>query len=97
MDTKYNELLYRINKSLHLTDDVLKNTSIITVLGDKGVCIENYNKIKVFLDEITVIETVHEDVEIKGNKLHLESCYADEILIRGKIDGVSFNKGSVRK
>ncbi len=86
-------IVHTINKSLHLTDDILGNTPIITFLGNKGVCIENYKKIKIFTDDKVVVDTFIGDVEIVGIKLYMECYYEDEVVIRGTIKMVDFNNG----
>ena len=90
-------IIHTINKSLHLTDDILINTPIITLLGNKGVSIENYKKIKIFTDEEVVVDTFLGDVEIAGDKLYLECYYEDEVVIRGTIKMVNFNNRRNKK
>lgn len=82
---------YDISKVFGLTEDILLKLPIINVFGNKGVSIENYNKLKVFNDEIIVVETKIGDIKILGERLYLEKYCEEEVLIRGNVLEISLN------
>lgn len=81
----FESVIDAINRKLQLTNDILSNTVQITVLGTRGICIENYYKIKTFTSQVIVIDSKSGDVVIKGDKLIIDVFNEDEILIRGRV------------
>ena len=81
----FEDVIDVINKRLQLTDDILNNTVQITVLGARGICIENYRRVKTFNSEIIIIDSKSGEVVIKGEKLFIDILSEEEIFIRGKV------------
>lgn len=81
----FDGVIHKLNKRLHLTEDILRDTPVITLLGNKALCIENYKKIKKFTQEDILIDTRIGDISVEGKKLYLDCYYEDEVVVRGNI------------
>lgn len=93
----FDGVIQKLNKKLCLTDDVLRDTPIITLLGNRALFIENYKRIKKFTQEDILIETKIGEVDVEGKKLYMDCYYEDEVMVRGVIKqiilkGVGDNK-----
>lgn len=77
-------------KSLHLPEDVMKNSSIINIMGNHSLLIENFKAIMEYKNDFVRIKAKDKIISIHGSNLAIEYYNAEEIKIIGKINSIFF-------
>lgn len=77
-------------RSLHLPEDVVKNSSIINILGSNTMIVENFKAIMDYKDDYVRIKAKDKIISIYGSKLVIEYYNSEEIKIVGKMNSIFF-------
>lgn len=77
-------------RSLHLPEDVIKNSSIINIMGNNSMIIENFKAIMDYKEDYVRIKAKDKIISIYGNKLTIEYYNSEEIKIAGKMNSIFF-------
>lgn len=80
------------SSAANLPKDVLLGASIMTILSDTEVCIENYRGIIEYTDTVIRVKTKERQIKITGKQLKIEYYTNDEMKIVGKMNAVEFLK-----
>ncbi|NMB11613.1 MAG: sporulation protein YqfC [Firmicutes bacterium] len=83
-------LLQSLASVLELPEDVILDLTRITITGNVQLLMENHRGISVYDPERICIRTQQGETVITGTGLKVDSLFASEILITGKIDGIQF-------
>lgn len=79
-----------LTRSLHLPEDVVKNSSIINILGSHAMVIENFKAIMEYKDDYIRVKAKDKIISIHGKKLEIEYYNTEEIKITGKMNSIFF-------
>ena len=79
-----------ISDTLKLPKDILLGASILHVIGQYEIYIENYKNIIEYTDEQIKILGKSSRIIIIGKKLHIEYFNCDDMKIKGRIEEISF-------
>lgn len=79
-----------IFRSMNIPEDVLHNCTLIRMMENHRIVIENFRKILFFESEYMLIKTKHGTIELSGRNLTIEEYSEDEIIIDGILKTVSF-------
>lgn len=82
----------RVNGFLEMPDEIVSNTPKITVLGFEEILIENYKSILEYQDFFIRINTHIGIININGFELKMDEMTVDDIMIKGKIESIDFEK-----
>ena len=88
--TKRKRLLQSLASVFELPEDVILDLTRVTVTGNVQLMMENHRGILVYNPERICIRTQQGETVITGTGLKVDSLFASEILITGKIDGIQF-------
>lgn len=77
-------------KTVEMPKDVVMGIPVLSVIGNKEICIENYGGIIEYTDEIVRIRTKNDQIIIRGKHLYVEYYTNDEMKISGKLSSVEF-------
>ncbi len=80
----------KITEFLELPKDILLGASIITIMGNREVTVENYTGILDYREDCILIQGKHYQIRITGKKLRI-ACYTkEEMKICGLIHEVAY-------
>ncbi len=82
--------LEKITDTLNLPKDIVMGASILHLIGQYEVYIENYKNIIEFNDNVIKIQARSTKIIITGKHLHIEYFNNDDMKIKGRISDVSF-------
>lgn len=77
-------------RSLHLPEDVTKKSSIINILGNNSILIENFKSIMDYKEDFVKIKAKNRIISIHGERLTIEYYNREEIKINGRMDSIFF-------
>lgn len=76
----------------NMPKDVVLGASVITVLGNMEVCVENYRGIIEYTDCLIRVQAKGKQIRIAGKHLKIEYYTNDEMKITGYIGSIEFCK-----
>lgn len=79
-----------ISKTLHLPEDVVKKYSIINILGNHTMVIENFKAIMEYRNDYIKIKAKDKIISVYGNRITIEYYNTEEIKISGNMDQIFF-------
>lgn len=82
----------RLEKLLELPEEVYSNEPKITITGFNEIILENYKGILEYEEFFIRINTYVGIININGFELELDEMTTDDLIIRGKIDSIDFEK-----
>lgn len=82
----------RFEELLEIPKEISSNEPKITLVGFNELLIENYKSILEYQDFYVRINTHVGIININGYNLDLNEMTTDDILIKGKIESVDFEK-----
>ncbi len=82
--------LEKITDTLNLPKDIVMGASILHLIGQYEVYIENYKNIIEFNVNVIKIQARSTKIIITGKHLHIEYFNNDDMKIKGRISDVSF-------
>ena len=77
-------------KAAEMPRDVVMGIPVLSIVGNKEICIENYGGIIEYTDEIVRIRTKKGQIIICGKQLYVEYYTNDEMKISGNFSSVEF-------
>lgn len=77
-------------KTLHLPEDVVKKASIINILGNNAMIVENFKTIMEYKDDFIKIKAKDKIISIYGCKLEIAYYNTEEIKILGTMNSIFF-------
>ena len=77
--------------AMDLPKDVIQNASVITSLGRKALCIENYRGIIEYTDTLIRVQTRAGQIRIQGKRLRIQYYTNDEMKITGRITSIEYH------
>ena len=80
----------RLDRLLQMPTEISSGEPKITVAGFKEMLIENYKTILEYQDFFVRISTHIGIININGFDLKLEEMTTDDLMIKGKIEGIDF-------
>ena len=89
---KIKEKQNRLDKLLEIPKEISSSLPKITIMGFEELLIENYKSILEYQDFYVRLLTHIGIININGFELKLNEMTNDDILIRGKIDSIDFEK-----
>lgn len=75
-----------------LPKDVVLGASILTIIGNNEVCIENYKGIIEYTDNLIRIQIKEKQIRVRGKKLKIEYYTNHEMKITGIIFSIEYCK-----
>lgn len=82
--------LEKITDTLNLPKDIVMGASILHLIGQYEIYIENYKNIIEFNENVIKIQARSTKIIITGKHLHIEYFNNDDMKIKGRISDVSF-------
>lgn len=82
----------RFEQLLEIPKEISSQEPKITVMGFKELLIENYKGILEYQDFYIRINTYYGIININGFDLDLNEMTTDDLLIKGKIESIDFEK-----
>lgn len=79
-----------LSRSLHLPEDVVKKSSIINILGNHSILIENFKSIMDYKEDFVKIKAKNRIISIHGERLTIEYYNREEIKINGRMNSIFF-------
>lgn len=79
-----------LSRSFHLPEDVVKKSSIINILGDHSIRIENFKSIMDYKEDFVKIKAKNRIISIHGERLTIEYYNREEIKINGRMNSIFF-------
>ncbi|MDD6293432.1 MAG: YabP/YqfC family sporulation protein [Eubacteriales bacterium] len=79
-----------IADTLSLPKDIVMGASILHLIGQYEIYIENYKKIIEFSEEVIKIQGRNSKIIITGKHLHIEYFNHNDMKIKGRISNISF-------
>lgn len=80
----------KLASAASMPKDVVLGASLITVLGTKEVCIENYRGILEYTESLIRIQTKEKLIRVSGKHLQIEYYTNDEMKVTGNIYSLEF-------
>lgn len=82
----------KVNNFLEIPDEIASKTPKITTLGFDELLIENYKSILEYQDFFIRINTYIGIININGFELTMNEMTTDDIMIKGKIESIDFER-----
>lgn len=82
--------LERITDTLNLPKDIVMGASVLHLIGQYEVYIENYKNIIEFNENVIKIQARSTKIIITGKHLHIEYFNNDDMKIKGRVSDISF-------
>ena len=89
-ERKYEHRKETLLESLGLPQDVLCGETLLSVVGNRKLRIENYRSILIYTDTLIRIQTKPYKLTVSGKNLSIRSYDKDEMEIVGHLDSVVF-------
>lgn len=89
-ETDHEQIKERIVSAANMPKDVMLGASVLTILGNFEVCIENYRGILEYTDTLIRVQTKGKQIRLSGTQLQIEYYTNDEMKITGKISSLEF-------
>lgn len=89
-ETDHEQIKERIVSAANMPKDVVLGASVLTILGNYEVCIENYRGILEYTDTLIRVQTKGKQIRLTGKQLQIEYYTNDEMKITGKICSLEF-------
>ncbi len=89
-ETDHEQIKERIVSAANMPKDVMLGASVLTILGNFEVCIENYRGILEYTDTLIRVQTKGKQFSLSGKQLQIEYYTNDEMKITGKISSLEF-------
>ncbi len=86
----HEQIKEKIVTAANMPKDVVLGASVVTMLGDFEVCIENYRGILEYTDTLIRVQTKGKQIRLCGKRLQMEYYTNDEMKITGKICSIEF-------
>lgn len=80
----------KVVSAVSMPKDVVLGASVITILGTREVCIENYRGIIEYTDTLIRVQTKETQIRLNGKQLQIEYYTNDEMKINGCIRSIEF-------
>lgn len=80
----------RLDRLLEMPAEISSNEPKVTIAGFKEMLIENYKAILEYQEFFVRISTHIGIININGFDLKLEEMTSDDLMIKGKIEGIDF-------
>lgn len=77
---------------LELPQEVVSNTTKITLIDNKNILIEGYKQIIDYYDDYIKIKANNMDILIDGKRLDIKEITDDDLVIEGNIYSVNYQK-----
>ena len=87
------QLREHLASAASMPKDVVMGASVVTVLGDFEVCIENYRGITEYTESLVRVQTKGGQIRLTGSRLQIEYYTNDEMKVTGKIQTLEFIYG----
>ncbi len=84
------KLKERIAAAANMPRDVVLGDSVVTVIGNEEICIENYRGILEYTEELIRVQTKKGQIQVHGNRLQIAYYLNDEMKITGKIHTLDY-------
>lgn len=82
----------KLADAVNLPKDVVLGASVVTVLGNGEMRIENYRGIIEYTDSLIRVQTKHNQIRLTGKRLQIDYYTNDEMKITGCICSIEFCK-----
>ena len=82
----------KFNRMLDTPMEISSNKPKLTIVGFEELLIENYKGILEYEEFFIRINTYVGIININGFELELDEMTTDDLIIRGKIDSIDFEK-----
>ncbi len=82
----------KFNRMLDMPMEISSNKPKLTIIGFEELLIENYKGILEYEEFFIRINTYVGIININGFELELDEMTTDDLIIRGKIDSIDFEK-----
>ena len=82
----------KFNRMLDMPMEISSNKPKLTIVGFEELLIENYKGILEYEEFFIRINTYVGIININGFELELDEMTTDDLIIRGKIDSIDFEK-----
>ena len=92
MRDKKNKFSSKINKVLEVPRELSKGEIKVTIIGFDEMLIENYKGILEYEEFYIKIKTEIGNINISGFNLNLQQVTEDDILVKGKIEGIDIER-----
>lgn len=87
------EIKEKMLSAMDLPKDVIQHASVVTILGRKELCIENYRGIIEYTDTLIRVQTRTGQIRIQGKSLQIPYYTNDEMKITGILSSLEFAEG----
>ena len=86
------KLRNKVNNFLEIPNEITSKTPKITTLGFDELLIENYKSLLEYQDFFIRINTYIGIININGFELAMNEMTTDDIMIKGKIESIDFER-----
>lgn len=84
------KLRERFATAVNMPKDVVLGASVVTVIGNGEISIENYRGILEYTGELIRVQTKKGQIQVHGKGLQIEYYLNDEMKITGKIHTLEY-------
>jgi sporulation protein YqfC len=82
----------KIASATSMPKDVVLGASVVTIVGNQELCIENYRGIIEYTDVLIRVQTKNSQIRVSGKNLQIQYYTNDEMKITGKISSIEYGK-----
>lgn len=79
-----------LSGSFHLPPDLLEGSVLLSVMGNRGVRVENYMGIMEYTQECIKLQTKNGKLVLEGKQLNMDYCTDVELHVTGRIKQIHF-------
>lgn len=90
------KMAQKIAGFLEMPEEVVGDNTKITLVDDKYLYLEGYNKIEDYYDHYIKIKTKKVTIILDGKKMNIREISDLELVVEGEIKNISYNKWGVR-
>lgn len=90
--SKLNDLRSKLADELEIPNNALSENFELKMHGNKKVIIENHLGINLYEDDLVNVKTKEENIIIKGSKFIIEEINKYNVIVKGNIKEIIFDK-----
>lgn len=82
----------RLTAATNMPRDVVLGDSVVTIIGNEEICVENYRGILEYTQELIRIQTKKAQIRLRGQGLKIEYYLNDEMKITGTLYSLEYEQ-----
>lgn len=85
-----NSVPQKLAEKMQIPKDLVYQEPVLTMIGQRELCVENYKCIRYYTDSCIILLTKHGALKLEGGRLSIQYYDNEEIRITGTVCRIEF-------